>query len=132
MRGIDELPYRSAIATGVKLVMLSWAVYPRLDPKRPAGFSPAIVQGELRDRLGFEGVTITDSLAAGALRSYRTLQQRTLLAAKAGVDIMLGGGRTAEQCTDALVEGYTAGRLNKAAFREAVQRVLELRASLPE
>ena len=37
LRRIDELPYRSAIPAGVKLVMVSWAVYPALDPSRPAG-----------------------------------------------------------------------------------------------
>jgi len=130
--GFDELPYRAAIAAQVKLVMLSWAVYPALDPRRPAGFSRRIVQGDLRDRLGFEGATITDSLAAGALRRYGSLGNKTLLAARAGVDIMLGGGRTAEQCTDALVRGYTSGALDKAAFEAAVMRVLALRASLAE
>jgi beta-N-acetylhexosaminidase len=111
--------------------MPSWAVYPALDPGRPAGFSSRIVQGELRDRLGFSGVTITDSLAAGALKAYGSLQNRTMLAARAGVDIMLGGGRTAEQCTDALVKGYGSGALDRRAFREAVMRVLALRATLP-
>jgi beta-N-acetylhexosaminidase len=130
LRSFDELPYKAAIAAGVKLVMVSWAVYPALDPKRPAGFSPPTVQGELRDRLGFGGVTITDSLAAGALRAYGSLKNRTLLAAKAGMDIMLGGGRTGEQCTDALESGYNNGVLNRTAFEAAVTRVLALRASL--
>lgn len=130
LRNFDELPYKAAIAAGVKLVMVSWAVCPALDPKRPAGFSPAIVQGELRDRLGFGGVTITDSLAAGALRAYGSLKNRTLLAAKAGMDIMLGGGRTGEQCTDALESGYNNGALDRTAFQVAVMRVLALRASL--
>ncbi len=37
IRGVDEFPYRAAIAAGVKLVMVSWAVYPSLGSKRPAG-----------------------------------------------------------------------------------------------
>ncbi len=36
IRNIDELPYKRAIAAGVRLVMVSWAVYPALDPGRPA------------------------------------------------------------------------------------------------
>ena len=36
IRNTDELPYRAAIAAGVRLVMVSWAVYPALDPARPA------------------------------------------------------------------------------------------------
>ena len=64
LRAMDELPYQSAIAAGVKLVMASWAVYPALDARLPAGLSPAIIGGELRSRLGFGGVTITDALEA--------------------------------------------------------------------
>lgn len=44
LRAIDELPYTPAISAGVKLVMLSWAVYPALDASLPAGLSPTIVQ----------------------------------------------------------------------------------------
>ena len=76
LRNVDETPYRSAIAAGVKLVMSSWAVYPALDPRRPAGLSRTVIETELRGRLGFRGVTITDSLAAGALRSYGSLPRR--------------------------------------------------------
>ena len=36
LRAKDELPYRAAIAAGLRMVMLSWAVYPALDPARPA------------------------------------------------------------------------------------------------
>ncbi|MEP7024260.1 MAG: glycoside hydrolase family 3 N-terminal domain-containing protein, partial [Actinomycetota bacterium] len=63
---VDELPYRAAIAAGTRLVMLSWAVYPALGTSRPAGLSSLIIQGQLRQRLGFRGVTITDALGAGA------------------------------------------------------------------
>ena len=40
LRRVDERPYRAAVAAGVRLVMVSWAVYPALDPYRPAGLSP--------------------------------------------------------------------------------------------
>ena len=73
LRAVDELPYPAAIAAGVKLVMVSWAVYPALDPAARPGCLPAIVRGELRGRLGFGGVTITDALEAGALKSYGTI-----------------------------------------------------------
>ena len=55
LRGKDEVPYPAAIAAGVKLVMVSWAIYPALDATYPAGLSTAWVQGELRGRLGFGG-----------------------------------------------------------------------------
>ena len=39
IRNTDEVPYQAAIAAGVRLVMVSWAVYPALAPGRPAGLS---------------------------------------------------------------------------------------------
>src|SRR6185437_3219976 len=74
IRNVDELPYVSAIAAGVKLVLLSWAIYPAIDPVNPAGLSSKIIFGELRDRLGFGGVTITDALEAGALSGIPSTQ----------------------------------------------------------
>jgi beta-N-acetylhexosaminidase len=133
IRNTDELPYRAAIAAGVRLVMVSWAVYPALDPARPAGLSPAIVDGELRQRLGFQGVTITDALEAGALRAYGTFSHRGLLAAEAGMDLILCSQQNVsegEQAAAGLEDGYRDGQLAKPAFAAALQRVLVLRASL--
>jgi beta-N-acetylhexosaminidase len=133
LRGTDEHPYRAAIRAGVKLVMVSWAVYPALDPGEPAGLSAKIVGGELRQRLGFTGVTITDALEAGALKAYGTTRHRASMAAGAGMDLILcsaqrpGQGR---QARAALSADYRNATLNQAAFRAAAQRVLELRASL--
>ena len=133
IRNTDELPYRAAIVAGVRLVMVSWAVYPALDPGRPAGLSPAIVGGELRRRLGFQGVTITDALEAGALRAYGTFGNRGLLAVEAGMDLILcsqQGVSEGEQAAAGLADGYRDGQLPTPAFLAALQRVLALRASL--
>jgi beta-N-acetylhexosaminidase len=134
IRNVDELPYKAAISAGVKLIMVSWAVYPALDPKLPAGLSSTIVQGELRTRLGYGGVTITDALEAGALNSFGTYAHRAELAAGAGMDLILASGQTVSegvQVMDGLEAGYRHGPLGHAAFRASLQRVLALRASLP-
>ena len=95
LRAVDELPFTSAIRAGVQLVMTSWAVYPALDPRLPAGLSPAVIQGELRGRLRFRGVTITDALEAGSLTAYGTPAEVGVRAAQAGMDLLLcsGAGR---------------------------------------
>jgi beta-N-acetylhexosaminidase len=133
IRNVDEVPYGAAIAAGVRLIMLSWAVYPALDPTHPAGLSPVIVGGELRDRLGFKGVTITDALEAGALAAYGTYQNRAQLAAKAGMDLILCSVQDlteGEQAMAGLERGYQDGQLSKTAFTAALQRVIALRTSL--
>jgi beta-N-acetylhexosaminidase len=132
IRDTDEVPYRAAIAAGVRLVMVSWAVYPALAPGRPAGLSSVIVGGELRQRLGFTGVTTTDALEAGALKRFGPISNRALLAAQAGMDLLLCSAQNVtegEQASAALVQAYQDGQLGHPAFAAALQRVLALRAS---
>ena len=134
LKNRDEYPYKAAIAAGVKLVMVSWAVYPHLGSKRPAGLSSAIVQGQLRQRLGYQGVTITDAIGAGALRAYGSTANRTRLAAEAGMDLILASDSVAQgvQSLGGLENGYKTGALNQAAFRTVVAQILALRQSLPK
>ena len=132
IRSIDEVPFAAAIAAGVKLVMVSWAVYPALGA-RPAGLSPNVVQGELRDRLHFTGVTITDALEAGALGPFGSTQHRTMLAALAGMDLLLCAAQDVtqgQQASGELAAGYSNGTLNGPAFLASVNRVITLRQSL--
>jgi beta-N-acetylhexosaminidase len=78
-------------------------------------------------------VTITDAMEAGALKAFGTVGHRSLLAAQAGMDLMLcSGQRVSEgtQALDALESGYRNGQLNQVVFKTSVQRILALRTSL--
>ena len=134
LRALDELPYRAAFKAGAKLAMTSWARYPALDPRLPAGLSPTIIQGDLEGRLGFTGVTITDALGAGALQVYGSLQNKTMLAGRAGMDALLCTAikpLPGWKCVDGLKNGYLDGALPRTAFKAQLAQLLQLRASLP-
>jgi beta-N-acetylhexosaminidase len=133
LRSVDEQPYKAGIAAGAKLVMVSWATYPALGSRIPAALSPSIVQGELRSRMGFAGVTITDALGAGALNAYGTLQNVTMLAGRAGMDALLCTAikpLPGWKCVDGLKNGYADGALPRTAFQAQLAQLLQLRASL--
>jgi beta-N-acetylhexosaminidase len=132
IRTLDEAPFQAAIGAGVRLIMVSWAVYPAI-AALPAGLSPKVVQGELRNRLRFTGVTITDALEAGALKAYGGTQNRALLAAKAGMDLMLASAQNVtqgKQVLGALAAAYSNRTLDRPAFIASVNRVIALRKSL--
>jgi beta-N-acetylhexosaminidase len=133
LRTRDEVPYPAAVAAGVKLVMVSWAVYPALDAKLPAGLSPVVIGQELRGRNAFRGVTVTDALEAGALEAFGSTGQRAVTAASAGMDLILCSARDAGQAqaaTAALAAALGSGRIAATAFSAAVNRVTALRAGL--
>ncbi len=136
LRSVDEQPYRTAIASGVKLVMTSWAIYPGLDPRLPAGLSAAVLHGELRRRLGFRGVTITDGINAGAVTPFGGLGKRSVLAAKAGADLILCAAKNPNENTPAqgmavmhaIAAAIAKHQISGVAARQAVRRTLALRA----
>jgi beta-N-acetylhexosaminidase len=130
LRSKDEAPYPAAIAAGVRLIMASWAIYPALDATYPAGLSSTVVQGELRGRLGYQGVTVTDALEAGALAAFGSYGQRAVLAARAGMDLLLCSAQDpseGQEVTSALASALDSGQLGSAAFNAAAQRVTALR-----
>lgn len=133
LRSIDELPFRYAIGARVDMVMTSWATYPALDPHLPSGLSPRIVQGELRHRLKFRGVTITDAIEAGALDEFGGTGERAVRAAAAGMDVLLCSARDVSQgqdAVDALHAAIADRRLNRGQANQALQRVIALRRRL--
>lgn len=133
LRSVDEVPFAAAVKAGVRMVMASWALYPALDPKFPAGLSPVIIQQELRRRLGFAGVTITDAIEAGAISSFGTNAQCGVLAAKAGMDVLLASARDVSQgqsIVSAVARALQDGTLNAGLSETALLRVLALRDSL--
>jgi beta-N-acetylhexosaminidase len=133
LRSVDEFPYRRAIRMGTRLVMLSNATYPALDPDRPAGLSRPVIQGELRRRLGFDGVTITDALEAGGLENFGSIPNRGVLAAQAGADLLLFSAKDVDegiQGYEGLLGAYRSRSLNRPQFKRSVERVLRLRKVL--
>ena len=122
-------PFRAAIAAGVKLVMVSNAVYPALDRARlPASLSPAIVHGLLRGRLGFRGVVITDTLGAPGPRSYADAPLRAL---KAGVDVLLLDDESSSAAAyEQLLRAARQGALSRTTLAHTNARIATLKAWL--
>lgn len=130
LRTVDEAPYEDFAAAGGELVMLSTAIYPALSPD-PAAFSRAIATGELRQRIGFRGVSVTDALETVAVRAFGGPAKAGVAAARAGTDLLLYTDLAgAEAAQRALAAKLRAGRLDREAFEASAQRVLELRAGL--
>lgn len=133
LRDVDMAPYQSAINANVNLVMASWAIYPELDAEYPAGLSTTVIRGELRGRFGYQGVTITDALEAGSLEAFGDNAQRGVLAAQAGMDLILCAARDVAQghdVTSALATAFDTGQLDPADFATAAERVTALRSGL--
>ena len=81
----DLEPFRQAIAAGVDMIMVGTALYPDVSGQNPAAFSANVVQNELRTKLAFQGVVITDDLEAPG--ANETPGAAAVRAIRAGCDI---------------------------------------------
>jgi beta-N-acetylhexosaminidase len=124
-------PFAAAIKAGAPFVMMSTAIYARIDPSRPAAFSPTIVTGMLRDQLGFTGVVISDDLGAAAQVSGYAVGARAVDFVAAGGDLVLTvDAAEAAPMTAALLSRAQSDPTFKAQVDAAALRVLEEKQAL--
>jgi beta-N-acetylhexosaminidase len=127
----DLAPFRAAIAAGVPLVMSSHAVYPALDRTRIASQSRAVLDTLLRGELRFNGVVMTDSIEAAAVRATGSTEEVAVRSVRAGNDIVLTTGHGSWIRTyRALLAEARASSAFRARVRTSAARVLALQDSL--
>ena len=132
----ELLPFRAAIAAGVRTVMAGHLLVPCLDPHRPASLSGPVLTVLLRERLGFQGAVVTDALEMEAVARTEPLPALAVRAIAAGADLLcLGSRRTDEETVlavrDALVTAVRSGELAEERLADAAARVLAVPAGLP-
>jgi beta-N-acetylhexosaminidase len=136
LEAVELAPFRAAIADGVDAIMTAHVELPAVEPTEglPATLSAAVLQGLLRQEMGFPGVIVTDSLGMGALMERYTLAEAALAALLAGADILAFGadaGHTPAEQKEvhaALVEACGAGVITPERLDESVRRILRLKA----
>ena len=111
--------------------MVSSAFYPKLDPSNQAMFSKAVVTGLLRERLGFDGVVITDDVGAAKAVAAVPVGARATRFISAGGDIVLTARATqAPVMLKAIATKRAASPAFAAQVDAAAARVLDLKADL--
>jgi beta-N-acetylhexosaminidase len=118
-------PFAAGIRAGAQFVMPSSAYYARIDPRRPAAFSPVVLEDMLRDDLGFTGVVISDDLGNAAQVQPWSPGERALKFLLAGGDLVLtvNPDLLAPMYRAVLARARTDARF-RARVEEAALRVL--------
>jgi beta-N-acetylhexosaminidase len=122
---IELAPFRNAATAGLAMLMTAHVVFPALDGDHPATLSPAVIQGLLRERLGYRGVVVSDDLDMRAITSHFGVGQAAVAAIRAGCDVLL-------LCRDEANQALAAEALIREAERDAgfAARVAESAARL--
>jgi len=120
-------PFRAVIQDGLDGLMTAHVAVPGLTGDHvPATLSAQVLQGLLRQRLGFDGLVLTDELEMDAIAERYGVGRAAVLAVNAGADMVLIPWR-AEKKTEvygALLGATLSGDIPRARLDEAVRRVL--------
>lgn len=128
---VELQPFKAVIGSGVKLVMSAHLAVPAYDGRSdlPATLSANLLQGLLRQELGFNGVIVTDAMDMRAIHQGAALPVEAICAASAGVDLLLMTSKLDQESIYAsLLQAARRGLLSQEHVMTSAGRVLALKA----
>ena len=130
---VELPPFRRAIEAGVDAVMVAHVTVPALDPEpnRVATTSRAIVDGLLKEEMGFKGIVVTDALdMAGLTRLYaKDIGRAAVESFKAGNDMLIIPADL-DASYRSVLQAVRSGEISRLRLDQSVRKILELKASL--
>ncbi|WP_299380937.1 glycoside hydrolase family 3 N-terminal domain-containing protein [uncultured Kiloniella sp.] len=137
----DLVPFQVGIDAGLPMIMTSHINFPQIDPDYPATLSRKIMHDLLRERMGFEGVIVTDSMNMWGMRKNYDPAESAILALKAGCDIVMlseehyehdASNYVAKQMAtiDGVIQAVNKGDLALDVVENALERIFNLRLQL--
>lgn len=122
-------PFQAAVTDGVPLIMVSSAIYTKIDPDHIAAFSPTVLQTMLRGDLGFNGVIITDSMAAAAVSSVPVADRAIDFITAGGTVVLTGKSADVPVMINAVKSKLGSDSSFADKVTTAVEHVLEAKQS---
>lgn len=128
---VDLPPFRAALAAGTSSVMMGHLAVPALDCdiRKPATLSQKVITGLLRDKMGFDGLVVTDALDMGGVARHYAPGEASVQAILAGADVLLQPAVPAAALA-ALKEAAKSGRLPLERINQAATHVLQAKARI--
>jgi len=127
IRNCEMIPFRAGIQAGAKLIMTAHISLPNVTGSNvPSTLSPLILKDKLRDEMRFNGVIITDAMEMGAIIRQYSVEDASVMAIKAGVDMLLCV-REYPQVFETVLAAVQRGEIPEKRIDESVRRILRLR-----
>jgi beta-N-acetylhexosaminidase len=125
IEAVELVPFRAAIEARVAAIMTAHILMPAYDEERPATLSPAIVDGLLKKKLGYDGLVVSDDLEMKAISARYGVPDATLAAVAAGCDAVLMCGTSQEPqyaALEGLIRALEQGTLPITRVEDALAR----------
>lgn len=126
---VELVPFKAAIKAGVGSIMTTHILFPALDPDRPSTLSSRIISGLLRNKLGFDGVVVTDCMEMKAIADNWGTPEAAVMAIEAGVDLVLvcHTRSTQQETREAILKAVVDGRIPESRLDESIRRIRALK-----
>ncbi len=123
----DFVPFAEGIKAGADCILVSHNIISKVDKDYPASLS-AKVHELIRDKLGFEGVIMTDDLIMEAITDYIGDENAAVLAVKSGNDLILSSNY--EEQYPAVLDAVKNGEITEKQLDASVTRILTMKLKL--
>lgn len=123
LEACDLLPFQAAIDAGTPMIMVGHMTMTNIDPDHPACLSGTIVTGILREKLGYDGIIITDAINMAAISDSYTNAEATIAAIAAGCDMVLCVSNLSTVVSE-VKQAVADGTLQESSIDSSVLRIL--------
>lgn len=117
----DYLPFKAGIEAKVPCVLVSHNIVKSIDPNSPASLSSKVIS-ELRDKLNFTGIIITDDLSMDAVKDYVENNEAATAAINAGNDLIITSDY--KNMYEEVLNSYKEGKIKEETINKAVLRII--------
>lgn len=127
---VELVPFQSAMEAGVDAIMTAHIIFPAVATDGlPATLSPKVLQGLLRDKLGYQGVVVTDAMEMKAISDHYGVEKGLIMSIQAGADVVLVTESFAQQQSlhAAVVKAVNDGQIPLGRIDDAVRRITALK-----
>lgn len=127
IRDCEMVPFRAGIRAGAQMIMTAHVSLPNVTGSNvPCTLSPLIMKDKLRDEMKYDGVIITDAMEMGAIIRQYSVEDASVMAIKAGVDMLLCV-REYPQVFETVLAAVQRGEIPEKRIDDSVRRILRLR-----
>lgn len=126
-RAEEFVAFQAGIDAGADMVMISNITAQELTGNMdPCVFSSKVVTDILRGEMGFEGIIITDAMNMGAISEYFDSEEATVLALKAGCDMILMP-ENFEKAYNGVLQAVQNGTISEERINDALRRIYRVK-----
>ena len=133
----ELIPFQRIIDAGqADVIMTAHIVNSNIDDGVPATLSKPTITGILREKLGYDGVVVTDDMQMGAIRQYYGFDHAMQLAILAGADLLAIANQLEydpdlpSKAFNAVMAGVKDGTISEERIDQSYQRIMALKSRL--